>query len=211
MDSTMNSDRVGPFRVGLIFPMSGPFGLVGPSSELSAQLARDELNAADGVLGRSVELIAIDGGRDPAAVAGEVSTLVDAGALDAVAGMHTSAVRRAVIPVTVKKRQPTNSSRPWISWSTSSDEGAGRSSATTTSGPARAPLSQPHAYVNWARPWCMRTFGRSEARTSPVPSPHSSDPGPMVPWCCYSAMTPYISINNLQLQVSMFGAFGSVR
>ncbi|OZC67593.1 hypothetical protein CH276_03885 [Rhodococcus sp. 06-470-2] len=99
----MNSDRVGTFRVGLIFPMSGPFGLVGPSSELSAQLARDELNAADGVLGLRVELISIDGGRDPAAVARQVATLLDAGALDAVAGMHTSAVRRAVIPVTVNR------------------------------------------------------------------------------------------------------------
>ena len=61
----MNSDRFDTFRVGLIFPMSGPFGIIGPSSELSAQLARDELNASAGVLGRRVELMSIDGGRDP--------------------------------------------------------------------------------------------------------------------------------------------------
>ena len=97
----MNSDRFDTFRVGLIFPMSGPFGIIGPSSELSAQLARDELNASAGVLGRRVELMSIDGGRDPVTVAHEVATLLDAGALDAVAGMHTSAVRRAVIPVTL--------------------------------------------------------------------------------------------------------------
>jgi urea transport system substrate-binding protein len=97
----MNSDRFDTFRVGLIFPMSGPFGIIGPSSELSAQLARDELNTSAGVLGRRVELMSIDGGRDPVTVAHEVATLLDAGALDAVAGMHTSAVRRAVIPVTL--------------------------------------------------------------------------------------------------------------
>lgn len=88
------------FSVGIVFPMSGPFGLVGPSSELSAQLAQDELNAVDGVLGRRVELLPIDGGRSPSSVAAEVRALLDVGALDAVAGMHTSAVRRALIPVT---------------------------------------------------------------------------------------------------------------
>ncbi|RRQ27534.1 hypothetical protein DK926_11435 [Rhodococcus sp. Eu-32] len=91
------------FTVGIVFPMSGSFGLVGPSSELSAQLAQEELNATGGVLGRRVELVPIDGGRDPAVVAGEIRRLVDVGALDAVAGMHTSAVRRALIPITANR------------------------------------------------------------------------------------------------------------
>jgi urea transport system substrate-binding protein len=88
------------FTVGIVFPMSGPFGLIGPSSELSAQLAQEELNASAGVLGRHVELLPIDGGRAPAAVAADVRALLDIGAVDAVAGMHTSAVRRALIPIT---------------------------------------------------------------------------------------------------------------
>lgn len=88
------------FAVGIVFPMSGPFGLVGPSSELSAQLAQEELNSRDGVLGRRVELLPIDGGRSPGAIADEVRALLDVGALDAIAGMHTSAVRRALIPAT---------------------------------------------------------------------------------------------------------------
>lgn len=91
------------FTVGIVFPMSGSFGLVGPSSELSAQLAQEELNAVDGVLGRRVELLPIDGGRDPALVAADIRGLVDVGALDAVAGMHTSAVRRALIPITTNR------------------------------------------------------------------------------------------------------------
>lgn len=88
------------FTVGIVFPMSGPFGLVGPSSELSAQLAQEELNSRDGVLGRRVELLPIDGGRPPDVVATEVEELLEVGALDAIAGMHTSAVRRALIPIT---------------------------------------------------------------------------------------------------------------
>lgn len=97
---TTRYDSDTTFAVGMIFPMSGPFGLVGPSSELSARLAQEELNAEDGILGRRVELLPIDGGRDPAVVASEVRALIDVGALDAVAGMHTSAVRRSLIPVT---------------------------------------------------------------------------------------------------------------
>lgn len=96
---TARYDDDATFTVGVVFPMSGPFGLVGPSSELCAQLAQEELNGVDGVLGNRVELLPIDGGRDPVAVAADVQALLDVGALDAIAGMHTSAVRRALIPV----------------------------------------------------------------------------------------------------------------
>ncbi|SNT23564.1 substrate-binding domain-containing protein [Rhodococcoides kyotonense] len=100
---TTRSDGDPTFTVGIVFPMSGSFGLVGPSSELSAQLAQEELNATDGILGRRVELLPIDGGRDPAVVAADIRDLLDAGALDAVAGLHTSAVRRALIPITTNR------------------------------------------------------------------------------------------------------------
>ncbi|MFF0964622.1 ABC transporter substrate-binding protein [Streptomyces sp. NPDC003703] len=43
-----------------------------------------------------MDLVLVDGGRAPAAVAGQVAELVGAGAVDAVAGFHSSDVHRAV-------------------------------------------------------------------------------------------------------------------
>ena len=49
-------------------PLQGPAGIFGPSCELSAQLATEEINATGGVLGREVQLVVVDG--RPADLAG---------------------------------------------------------------------------------------------------------------------------------------------
>ncbi len=84
------------FRVGLVVPQSGPLGLTGPSALDGALLAAHEVNTGGGVLGRPLDLVLVDGGGTPERVAGEVRRLLDAGALDALAGCHTSDVHRAV-------------------------------------------------------------------------------------------------------------------
>lgn len=84
--------------IGLVFPLHGPGGVFGPSCELCAQLAVEEINAAGGLLGRELALVPIDGGAPPAAVAAEVDTLISAGAIHAITGWHTSAVRQALVP-----------------------------------------------------------------------------------------------------------------
>ncbi|MFI6156814.1 ABC transporter substrate-binding protein [Kitasatospora sp. NPDC051170] len=84
------------FRVGLVVPQSGPLGLTGPSALDGALLAAHEVNARGGVRGRPLELVLVDGGGAPGPVAAEVRSLLAAGALDALAGCHTSDVHRAV-------------------------------------------------------------------------------------------------------------------
>lgn len=91
----------GPIRtlvVALVVPLQGPAGVFGPSCELAAQLAVEELNATGGVLGREVRLIVVDGGAPAERVAAEVEVLVSMRAVDAVVGWHTSAVRKALVP-----------------------------------------------------------------------------------------------------------------
>ncbi|MET7482199.1 substrate-binding domain-containing protein [Streptomyces sp. NPDC005538] len=91
----------GPTRtlvVALVVPLRGPAGVFGPSCELAAQLAVEELNAAGGVLGREVRLVVVDGGAPAEQVAAEVEALVSMRAVDAVVGWHTSAVRKALVP-----------------------------------------------------------------------------------------------------------------
>jgi ABC-type branched-subunit amino acid transport system substrate-binding protein len=84
--------------VALVVPLQGPAGVFGPSCELAAQLAVEELNAAGGVLDREVRLVVVDGGAPPERVAAEVEALVSLRAVDAVVGWHTSAVRQALVP-----------------------------------------------------------------------------------------------------------------
>src|SRR5437879_5134651 len=70
-------------RIALVVPLQGPAGIFGPSCESCAQLAAEEVNAADGVLGRPIEFVVVDGGAPPHAVADEVDLLITAGAVDA--------------------------------------------------------------------------------------------------------------------------------
>lgn len=85
-------------RVALVVPLQGPAGIFGPSAELCAQLAAEEVNAAGGVLGRELVLVPVDGGAPPERVAAEVEALVSMGAVQGVTGWHISSVRQAVAP-----------------------------------------------------------------------------------------------------------------
>ncbi|MEV6741422.1 substrate-binding domain-containing protein [Streptomyces sp. NPDC051104] len=88
----------GPLRIALVVPLQGPAGIFGPSCELCADLAAEEVNTAGGVLGRSIEFVVVDGGAPPHVVADEVDLLISAGVVDAVTGWHLSSVRKAVVP-----------------------------------------------------------------------------------------------------------------
>ncbi|MCW2747954.1 MAG: regulatory protein [Nocardioidaceae bacterium] len=82
--------------VAFVVPLQGPTGMYGPSCLACGELAVEQLNARDGIAGREIKLVVVDGGRDPEVVASEVGALVDSGAVEAVAGWHISAVRQAI-------------------------------------------------------------------------------------------------------------------
>jgi urea transport system substrate-binding protein len=90
----------GLLRVCLVVPQSGALGLAGPSALDAALLAAHEVNVAGGARGRRLDLVLVDGGRDPRTVATDVRRLCDAGAVDVVTGFHTSDVHRAIEAVT---------------------------------------------------------------------------------------------------------------
>ncbi len=87
-----------PLDVALVIPLHGPAGILGPSSELCATLAAEELNAGPGVLGRELRLTVVDGSGDPVQVAEEVQKLVRGRRVEAVAGWHLSALREVLAP-----------------------------------------------------------------------------------------------------------------
>lgn len=83
--------------VALVLPAQGPAGVYGPSCQVSARLAVEELNAAGGIVGREVRTVSVDGGRHPEAVAAEIDRLTTAGEIDAVVGWHITSVRQAIV------------------------------------------------------------------------------------------------------------------
>jgi urea transport system substrate-binding protein len=98
-EGVRSASHVAALRLALVVPMQGPAGIFGPSCRACAQLAAEECNREDGVLGREVVLVVVDGGAPPEQVAGEVGALVSRGAVDAVTGWHLSSVRQAIAPV----------------------------------------------------------------------------------------------------------------
>jgi urea transport system substrate-binding protein len=83
-------------RVGLLVPFSGIDALWGPSSQYSAVLAAALINANGGVLGREIELFAVDSGGTPSSVVHRVTTLVNDYGIQALVGTHMSNIRIAV-------------------------------------------------------------------------------------------------------------------
>lgn len=85
--------------VGMVLPLQGPAGIFGPSCEAVTEVAIDRINAADGILGRRVRPVFIDGGAAPQHVAARVGALIATGDVHAVTGWHISPVRQHLVPV----------------------------------------------------------------------------------------------------------------
>ncbi|QFT61152.1 Aliphatic amidase expression-regulating protein (plasmid) [Sulfitobacter sp. THAF37] len=96
----------GSFRVALLIPMCGSAGIWAPSCISSAQVAAAELNRKDGIGGRRVQLIMIDAAVEADEPIEEtVNDLIELNAIDAIVGMHLSAVRQRLSKV-VRQRIP---------------------------------------------------------------------------------------------------------
>jgi len=104
-DDLLRAPRLA-FRVALAIPMCGSAGLWAPSCIAAAQLAVEELNRSRGIRGRPVELIMVDSAVEaPAPVEALVHALIELGAIDAIVGMHISAIRQRLAKI-VQARVP---------------------------------------------------------------------------------------------------------
>ncbi|WP_227268196.1 substrate-binding domain-containing protein [Roseobacter weihaiensis] len=95
-----------PYRVALLIPMCGAAGMWAPSCIASAEVALNELNASTGISGRPVEVVVIDAALEAETpVETLIGDLISQGRVDAIVGMHISAVRQKIIG-TVRGRIP---------------------------------------------------------------------------------------------------------
>jgi ABC-type branched-subunit amino acid transport system substrate-binding protein len=84
-------------RVALCIPLGGAAGIWGPSALASAKLAAAELNAGQGIGGRACRLVTVNAADDMPGIEATLRELLDRGEIDALVGMHTSAVRHRIL------------------------------------------------------------------------------------------------------------------
>jgi len=83
--------------IALCVPLGGSAGIWGPCALASARLAVSELNAASGIAGRPCKLVCVSAGDDARELETSLTERIDNGAVDALVGMHTSAVRHDLL------------------------------------------------------------------------------------------------------------------
>ncbi len=83
-------------RIGLLLPQSGDGAVIGPPLIHAAELAVQEINAAGGVRGAPVELVAADEGTSAASAMDAIDELIDQD-VDAVVGPASSNTALAVV------------------------------------------------------------------------------------------------------------------
>ncbi len=104
--SLNRADAYQPYRVALLIPMCGAAGMWAPSCIASAEVALQDLNAGAGIAGRPVELVVIDAALEAETpVEDVVERLISLEQIDAIVGMHISAVRQKIVSA-VRGRVP---------------------------------------------------------------------------------------------------------
>ena len=84
-------------NIALCVPLGGSAGIWGPSALASAKLAVAELNAGAGMAGQTCRLLTVNAADDAADIESTLIELVGSGDVDALIGMHTSAVRQRIV------------------------------------------------------------------------------------------------------------------
>lgn len=86
-------------KIGFVNSLSGTMAISEKTVNDSLHLAADEINAAGGVLGKSLEIVEEDGASEPTVFAEKATKLIANDCVAAVFGGWTSASRKAMLPV----------------------------------------------------------------------------------------------------------------
>jgi branched-chain amino acid transport system substrate-binding protein len=96
----------GPIKVGGLYDRSGDFALISMQKYMAAQLAIEEINAAGGLLGRQIELIAPDTQSDPVRFQEMARQLILQDHVVAIHGCMASLTREAVRGIMEQYKMP---------------------------------------------------------------------------------------------------------
>jgi branched-chain amino acid transport system substrate-binding protein len=100
------SSTTGPITIGVIAPMTGAQQFEGQLEVNSVKMAVDEVNAAGGLLGRTVTLIIEDTQAQPAVAVSTVEKLITKDKIVALQGAQWSSETKAIMPLLEKYGVP---------------------------------------------------------------------------------------------------------
>lgn len=92
-----------PIKAGLIAELTGPLSFMGIADANVAKLVIDDINAAGGLLGRTIELIVEDGATTDSVAAAAAAKLVETDRVDVLFGGIYSSTRQAIKGPAVEK------------------------------------------------------------------------------------------------------------
>jgi urea transport system substrate-binding protein len=96
VDTCLEGDAV---KLGFLNSTSGPMAISEQTVRDSLLLAKDEINADGGILGKQIEVVEEDGASEPTVFAEKINKLLTQDNVEAVFGGWTSASRKAMLPV----------------------------------------------------------------------------------------------------------------
>lgn len=121
--ATGTSFAAAPIKIGALFSVTGPASFLGEPERNTAQMVVDQINAAGGIKGSKVELVAYDTQGDATKAVQAATRLVKEGVV-AIIGPSTTGDSMAVIPIVEKAKIPliscaagikiTEPVKPWI-------------------------------------------------------------------------------------------------
>jgi branched-chain amino acid transport system substrate-binding protein len=121
--ATGTSFAAPPIKIGALFSVTGPASFLGEPERNTAQMVVDQINAAGGIKGSKVELVAYDTQGDATKAVQAATRLVKEGVV-AIIGPSTTGDSMAVIPIVEKAKIPliscaagikiTEPVKPWI-------------------------------------------------------------------------------------------------
>ena len=88
-----------PIRIGAMYNVTGGMSSIDAPGLNGFKLAAKEINEAGGVLGRQIEVVAIDGKTDQTAVTNAVSEMIDVHKVVAIGGLNDSTFALAAGPI----------------------------------------------------------------------------------------------------------------
>lgn len=95
-----------PIKIGGLFSVTGPASFLGEPERNTAQMVVNEINAAGGVRGRQLQLIAYDTQGDATKAVQAANRLIKEDKVSAIIGPSTTGDTMAVIPVAERARIP---------------------------------------------------------------------------------------------------------
>jgi branched-chain amino acid transport system substrate-binding protein len=88
-----------PIRIGAFLSVTGPAAFLGDPEQKTLELYVEKLNAAGGLLGRKVELVAYDSAGDAEKARGFVKRLIEQDKVDVLVGGSTTGETMAAVPL----------------------------------------------------------------------------------------------------------------